>query len=107
MEKMTKIGVDIKAEHQTLGAAKHQLAQKVHKSTSTLLAVPRYADLLEDQENKDESEQGRMLVNSRQGWRTKMAKWVSEARDAEAAEHSDDEDDTIPSLRGPNHSDGN
>ncbi|KZP22392.1 hypothetical protein FIBSPDRAFT_690520, partial [Athelia psychrophila] len=41
LEKMTKIGADIKAEHQTLGAAKRRLARKVHKSTSTLLAVPR------------------------------------------------------------------
>lgn len=93
-----KIGADIKAEHQTLGAAKRRLARKVHKSTSTLLAVPRYADLLVDQDDEDDSERGRMLVNSRQGWRTEMAKWISDARDAEAAEDEDDEDNTILPL---------
>lgn len=51
-----------------------------------LLAVPRYCDLLGDQEDEDEDERGRMLVSSKQGWRTDMAKWIGAARDADAAE---------------------
>jgi hypothetical protein len=45
----------------------------------TLLAVPQYSDLLDDQDHEDESERGRLLVSSRQGWRMEMAKWITEA----------------------------
>jgi hypothetical protein len=34
-----------------------------------------------------------MLVMSRTGWRTEMAKWIGEARAAELEEDSDSEDD--------------
>ena len=57
----------------------------------TLLAVPRYSDLLEDQYHEDKSEQGRALVSSAGGWRVEMAKWIGEARDAELEEESDDD----------------
>ena len=40
-----------------------------------------------------------MLVSSRQGWRTEMAKWITEARAAELDEDSDD-DDIIPTASG-------
>ena len=33
-------------------------ARQVHKSTDTLLAVPQYSDLLDDQDHEDESERG-------------------------------------------------
>jgi hypothetical protein len=49
---------------------------------------------LDDQNGKNESEHGRMLINTRQGWRTEMAKWIGDARAAELAEDSDDEDGT-------------
>jgi hypothetical protein len=64
----------------------------VHKSTETLLAVPWYSDLLEDQYHEDESEQERVLVSSAGGWRAEMAKWISEAREAELEESDDDEE---------------
>jgi hypothetical protein len=57
-----------------------------------LLAVPRYRDLLDDQEDEDETERGRALVSSSAGWRTEMAKWISDVRAAEAAEQADDSD---------------
>ena len=38
----------------------------------TLLAVPCYSDLLGDQDDEDETECGRLLVTSRQGWHTKI-----------------------------------
>ncbi|KIM89547.1 hypothetical protein PILCRDRAFT_812394 [Piloderma croceum F 1598] len=47
-----------------------------HKSTDTLLVVPRYSDLLDDQDDEDESERGRLLVSSSQCWRAEMAKWI-------------------------------
>jgi hypothetical protein len=90
-----KVGADIKGEHQRLGIAKKRLARQVHKSTVTLLAVPRYSDLLNDQDDEDESERGRVLINSKQGWRTEMAKWISDARAAEADEDSDDDDSAV------------
>ncbi|KZP23372.1 hypothetical protein FIBSPDRAFT_737740 [Athelia psychrophila] len=93
LSKMTKIGADIKAKHQALGLAKTRGKRKVHESTATLLAVPRYCDLLADQEDEDETERGRLLVNSAEGWRTDMAKWIAAARDAEEAENLDDYDD--------------
>ena len=86
-----QIGSDIKAEHQSLGLAKSRGKLKVHTSTNTLLAVPRYSDLLDDQDHEDEAERGRMLVSNSQSWRTEMAKWIAEARAAELAEDSDDE----------------
>jgi chromosome condensin MukBEF MukE localization factor len=53
-----QIGSDIKAEHQSLGLAKSRGKLKVHTSTNTLLAVPRYSDLLDDQDHEDEAERG-------------------------------------------------
>jgi hypothetical protein len=72
----------------------------VHKSTETLLAVPRYSDLLEDQYHEDKSERGGALVSSAGGWRAEMAKWISEAREAELEESDNDEErgDVIMNL---------
>ena len=89
---LPQVGSDIKAEHHPLGIAKKQLTQKVHKSTATLLAVPWYLDLLDDQDGEDESKHGKILINMRQGWCMVMAKWIGDARAAELTEDSDDED---------------
>ena len=56
---------------------------QVHKSTDTLLAVPQYSDLLNNQDDENESECGQLLVLSRQGWRMEMAKWITEVQAAE------------------------
>ena len=45
----------------------------------------------EPQCHEDESERGRALVSSASGWRTEMAKWIAEAREAEREESDDDE----------------
>jgi hypothetical protein len=58
-----------------------------------LLAVPRYRDLLDDQDNEDERGHGRALVSSSVGWRTEMAEWISDVRAAEDAEEADDDSD--------------
>ena len=52
--------------------------------------MPRYCDLLGDQDEEDETERGRMLVNSPAGWRTEMAKWVGAAREADEAASAED-----------------
>lgn len=87
------MGAAIRAEHQALGLIKDRGKRKVHESTATLLAVPRYCDLLGDQDNEDEDERGRMLVNSTDGWRTEMAKWIGAAREADKAERLEGNDD--------------
>jgi hypothetical protein len=52
-------------------------------------------DLLDDQDDQDEAEHSRLLVTSRQGWCTEMARWISDARATELDEDSDSEDDAI------------
>ncbi|KAJ6596587.1 hypothetical protein B0H10DRAFT_2441868 [Mycena sp. CBHHK59/15] len=61
-------------------------ARNNHKSTATLLSVPRYRDLLEDQDDEDSTERGRALVTSVEGWRTEVAKWIGDTRAAERME---------------------
>jgi len=94
-----KVGADIKSEHQSLGLLRKRGKRTVHKSTGTLLDVPRYSDLLEDQNNEDENERGRLLITTREGWRTDMARWIGAARDAEHEDESD-EDAELPELLG-------
>ena len=78
--------MDIKQDHYDEGLAKNCGKCANHKSTCTLLEVPRYSDLLDDQDDKDETERGRLLVNSAKGFRTEMAKWITASRAAEVAE---------------------
>ncbi|KAJ6623316.1 ribonuclease H-like domain-containing protein [Mycena sp. CBHHK59/15] len=66
------------------GLLKPRQARNNHKSTATLLSVPRYRDLLEDQDDEDSTE--RALVTSAEGWRTEVAKWIGDARAAERME---------------------
>ncbi|KAJ7444259.1 hypothetical protein B0H11DRAFT_2250139 [Mycena galericulata] len=74
---------------------KRTKARKNHKSTAALLNVPRYRDLLEDQEDEDPSERGLILVSSAQGWTTEVAKWIGDAHAAERAEVAADAEDEL------------
>jgi hypothetical protein len=60
---------------------------------NTLLAIPQYSDLLDNQGDKDESEHGHLLVSSRWGRRMEMAGCIGEARAAEHDEDLNDETD--------------
>ncbi|KAJ6583641.1 ribonuclease H-like domain-containing protein [Mycena sp. CBHHK59/15] len=73
-DKRTKICAEIRSEHEKQGLLKPRQARNNHKSTATLLSVPRYRDLLEDQDDEDSTERGRALVTSAEGWRTEVAK---------------------------------
>ncbi|KAJ7463541.1 ribonuclease H-like domain-containing protein [Mycena latifolia] len=100
IDKRTKIKAQIRTEHQQQGIYKPRAGRKNHKATASLLSVPRYRDLLEDQDDEDPSERGRALVSSREGWRTQLAKWIGDAKEAERAnQDSDTETD-------PNEDDG-
>ncbi|KAJ7779844.1 ribonuclease H-like domain-containing protein [Mycena metata] len=89
MDKRTKVRADIRADHEWQGLIKPRQGRKNHKSVGALLAVPRYRDLLEDQEDKDPNERGRALVSSTDGWRTEMAKWVADSKAAEVVERAE------------------
>ncbi|KAJ7256660.1 ribonuclease H-like domain-containing protein [Mycena rebaudengoi] len=74
IDKRTKIKAQIRSEHQN----------KAY--------VPRYRDLLEDQNDEDPSECGCALISSPESWRTQMAKWIGDTRAAACAEEDSDED---------------
>ncbi|KAF8164281.1 hypothetical protein K438DRAFT_2067454 [Mycena galopus ATCC 62051] len=94
LEKITKVNAGIKADHLLEGFTPvNRQKRKNHKSVEKLLAVPRYRDLLEDQDAEDEDERGRALVGSTIGWRIEMAKWIADARAAEEADNSESEDE--------------
>ncbi|KAJ6527545.1 ribonuclease H-like domain-containing protein [Mycena sp. CBHHK59/15] len=92
-DKRTKIRAQIRSEHEQEGILKPRKARKNHQSTATLLSVPHYRDLLDNQDDEDTSERGRALVTSAAGWRTEVAKWIGDARVAEREETMGDSDD--------------
>ncbi|KAJ6619379.1 ribonuclease H-like domain-containing protein [Mycena sp. CBHHK59/15] len=53
IEKRTKIRAEIRSEHIKQGLYKPRKPRQNHKSTATLLSVPRYQDLLGDQGDED------------------------------------------------------
>ena len=89
----SKVGADIRSDQLNSGQRKPRMARKNHKSVEALLAVPRYADLLADQDDEDETEQGRLLVTSEAGWRTEMARWIGEVRRIDEENDSDSDGD--------------
>ena len=66
-----QVSGSIKSEHQESRKSKQRVKRNNHRSTSTL---PTHSDLLDDQDNEDDAERGRLL-GSAKGWRTEMAKW--------------------------------
>ncbi|KAL1713854.1 ribonuclease H-like domain-containing protein [Schizophyllum commune] len=103
LEQMTKVGSRIAAENVARGTAKLREGRKNHKGTEALLEVPRYGNLLEDQNDEDESERGRILVNTREGWRTETAKWIAASRaskEEEVRSFDDEDDDDLPEYPG-------
>jgi hypothetical protein len=92
-----QVGADIRESQKQAGFIEERAKRKNHDPTgvSQLLAVPCYADLLEDDADASgdevelpstKSQSG--LVKSRAGWRKEMTKWVQEEQ-----ARSDDSDD--------------
>ncbi|KAJ7882909.1 ribonuclease H-like domain-containing protein [Mycena leptocephala] len=102
LDKMTKIGADIKADHLERGLTIFRDKRKVHTSTAALLTVPRYRDLLDEPDDDNATKRTSPLVLSGTGWRTVMAKWIGDAQAAEAEEtdsNSDSDDEAAARPR--------
>lgn len=89
------MGADIRSSQKEAGLVEERARRKNHEGTKVaeLLKVPRYADALEADVGMDEDAEGSSrpqsaLVNSREGWRKEMARWVQQEQ-----ERSDGSDD--------------
>ncbi|KAJ6626261.1 hypothetical protein B0H10DRAFT_2185875 [Mycena sp. CBHHK59/15] len=111
IERRTKVRTQIRSEHIKQGLYKPRKGRKNHKSTVSLVKVPRYHDLLEDQNDEDPIERGDTLVSSAEGWRTQVARWIGDAKAAERVERENEDNNAIPNTipseeatpRVPNH----
>ncbi|KAJ6576291.1 hypothetical protein B0H10DRAFT_1963533 [Mycena sp. CBHHK59/15] len=86
-DKRTKVRAEIRSEHEKQNLLKPRHARKNHKSTATLLSVPRYYDLLEDQEDvamrsPDGSRKGRYSTR----WKAKSPVTLVQIRKADPSE---------------------
>ncbi|KAJ6563171.1 hypothetical protein B0H10DRAFT_1966265 [Mycena sp. CBHHK59/15] len=86
-DKWTKVRAEIRSEHEKQNLLKPRHARKNHKSTATLLSVPRYYDLLEDQEDvamrsPDGSRKGRYSTR----WKAKSPVTLVQIRKADPSE---------------------
>ncbi|TFK58634.1 hypothetical protein BDN72DRAFT_781827 [Pluteus cervinus] len=99
LEKMAKVGADIRSSQKDAGLVDERVKRTNHDQSklTTLLEVPRYADLLEDGEDSSGGEAESTaeeatkpkIVKSRAAWRKEMAKWIREEQERD----SDDEDE--------------
>ncbi|KAF8221706.1 hypothetical protein L208DRAFT_1382148 [Tricholoma matsutake] len=91
LEKMAKVGANIRSSQKDAGLVKEHMKWQNHDQNrvAKLLKVPRYADLLEDDDGADANRDGEELsgpqlglVRSCEGWQKEMAKWVEEEQQA-------------------------
>ncbi|KAK6991472.1 hypothetical protein R3P38DRAFT_3227650 [Favolaschia claudopus] len=110
-EKMSKVGASIRAEHLADGLRKQREPRKNHdvKRVAELIAVPKYADLLEQTEDVDADSDGAeavkvssRLVDSQAAWRKVYTHWLVSARQEEmAAEESGEAyEPSVPAPEG-------
>ncbi|KAF8173539.1 hypothetical protein K438DRAFT_1772075 [Mycena galopus ATCC 62051] len=79
MEKIAKVSASIKADHLAEGIpVQVREKRKNHKSVAKLLAVPRYRDLIEDQDHADDGTRGSNLISD-----TRAAEFEDEDTDGE------------------------
>ncbi|KAL1711570.1 hypothetical protein EV715DRAFT_215183 [Schizophyllum commune] len=93
LEKMSKVGASIRAEHAAQGLDEPRRKRQIHEDNrvAELLVVPRYADVIEgvhaDCEAYTDSqpnERRPTLVTSKKAWRAVMASWAEEQKASEA-----------------------
>jgi hypothetical protein len=88
----------IRAEQLEQGLIKSRHAQQNHKSIKNLLDCPMYANLLQDLSDEDETERGRSLVQSQEGWQLEMARWILAAQEADKIRREVDSEDEVTSV---------
>jgi hypothetical protein len=87
--------------HKEAGFVEDRLKRQNHNkaNVAALLAMPRYADVLDDDGEISDADNGVAPVNPSglvkgcTGWRKELAKWVHEEQD-----QSDDENDNLPDV---------
>ncbi|KAJ7093738.1 hypothetical protein C8R44DRAFT_749787 [Mycena epipterygia] len=96
-----QIDAKIRSEHRKVGLVKTRQVRHNHNAASTLLDIPRYTNLFQDQDDEDPSERGWALVQSAEGWRTEMARWIADAQEAEAEEDEENDEEDVPVVPNP------
>ncbi|KAJ7262002.1 hypothetical protein C8J57DRAFT_1513796 [Mycena rebaudengoi] len=93
LHRMSKLRANIRAANCEAGLVDERAARSVHNPTRAagLLAVPLYADLLEDESN---SPSNTKLIKSSADWHVEMAKWVKAMQESE--ENEDEEAPASP-----------
>ncbi|KAJ7189958.1 hypothetical protein GGX14DRAFT_580260 [Mycena pura] len=99
---VTQVRAQIKEDHKRNGLVKPRAARKVHAGVEKLLSVPHYADLLGDQNDEDENERGRLLVQDQGGWRAEHARWIGlRCEEEEALAEADPDEAELPARVTP------
>ncbi|KAJ7437344.1 ribonuclease H-like domain-containing protein, partial [Mycena latifolia] len=85
LEKMSKLGADIRSENIAAGLIHERTAREVHDPTqvSGLLSVPRYADALDADDDERDGRRPSKLVKTAVNWRVQVNKWVKDAQENE------------------------
>ncbi|KAJ7081750.1 hypothetical protein C8R44DRAFT_753954 [Mycena epipterygia] len=96
-----QIDAKVRSEHHEVGLIKTRQVQHNHKAASTLLDIPWYANLLQDQDDEDPSKHGWALVQSAESWHTEMACWIADAQEAEAEEDEENDEEDVPVVPNP------
>lgn len=96
-----QVGANIRSSQKDAGLVKEHMKWQNHDQNrvAKLLKVPRYADLLEDDDGADANRDGEELsgpqlglVRSCEGWQKEMAKWVEEEQVRSSDTDSDEEE---------------
>jgi hypothetical protein len=91
----SQVGADIRQSHVKEGLSHKRMSRKNHISTTELLAVPRYADLLDDDDSDTvsgdqplplEAMPSSKVIKHRSQWRVEMRKWIEEQWDSDEEE---------------------
>ncbi|KAF8954336.1 hypothetical protein BDZ97DRAFT_1865985 [Flammula alnicola] len=99
LEKMAKVGADIRASQKEAGFVADRSKRQNHENDKVpeLLHVPWYSDLAVDTDTSEDddrpSKPQSMLIKSRVGWRKEMAKWVRVKQ-----ERSDNDEDELSNV---------
>ncbi|KAJ7774329.1 hypothetical protein DFH07DRAFT_767496 [Mycena maculata] len=84
---MSKVGASLRREHVAAGFVEPRQKRKNHDDSrvAELIAVPQYADALDNTEDSDEEAEHNSshLINSRGAWRRAYASWMVKAREEE------------------------